>query len=225
MISVILLMAGKGSRMNKDINKILLDLNNKPIYKYSLDLFLRYDFEVIAVVAKDEYDELKLLLPSNVKVAIGGSTRQQSVFNGLKLCSGNYVIIHDAARPLLSKRVINDILKLQNENRAILVGELEKNTIKQKKDNSFVTLPRNNLVRAMTPQCAPLSILKMAHELALIDKFEGTDDLSLIEKYCKDSPVDFIISNEENFKITTPLDFELAKLIVKDFIRKEKENL
>ena len=110
MVSVILLMAGRGTRMGIDKNKILLEVNGKPIFKYSLDLFSQYDFEIICVINELDKDYILPYLNNNIKYVYGGKNRTESVYNGLIKSSGDYVLIHDAARPLLSKNVVDEIL-------------------------------------------------------------------------------------------------------------------
>ena len=129
MITSILLMAGKGERMNKDINKVLLELGNKKIFEYSLYKLLKYTDEVICVVSKNDYDEVIKLLPSEVKVTIGGKTRGESVFNGLKMASYDNIIIHDSARPFLDEKLLKDIKKDFDEYDAILTYNECKDTI------------------------------------------------------------------------------------------------
>ena len=211
MFSVILLMAGKGQRMKENVNKIRLPLGDKLVYEYSLETFLSLDFEVICVISKEDSDLISKL-PNNVKYTFGGKTRQESVYNGLLLCSNDYVLIHDAARPFISRSVILEIIN-SNLNNAKLVYQNVKDTIKIN-DNGLKTLPREKLISASTPQCAPLSIFMNVFNLAKREGYQATDDISLIEKYRSDVKIDLILGNEENFKLTTPLDYELAKIIV-----------
>lgn len=214
MVSVVLLMAGKGSRMKQDKNKILLPLNGKPIYKHSLDLFLSLGCEVIAVLSQDDKDDIINNLPESVKYTTGGKTRQESVYNGLQLCTNEYVLIHDSARPFVDKNILAEIINSYKLNEATLLYHNVKDTIKYLDGSNLKTLPRSELIAAATPQGGPLAVLKDAYYKAKVDNFEATDDLSLIERYYPNIKINYILSNEENFKITTPLDYELAKLIM-----------
>lgn len=212
MISVILLMAGSGSRMNIDKNKILLPLGDKNMFEIPLDLFLSFNFEVVCVVNKNDLDLVKPLIINKAKIVIGGKTRMESVYNGLKEVNGDYVIIHDSARPLISKDVINKIIEIKNDNNCILCYRNCKDTIKIIEDN-IKTLDRNKLISAVTPQCGPKALLLSAYEKAFNDNKEFTDDISLIEHYFSDTKIDLVLANEESFKVTTPLDYELLKLV------------
>ena len=214
MVSVILLMAGKGTRMKENINKVLLPLGDKMIFQYPLSLFVKLDFEVICVISKDDEEIVRKNIPSQVKLVYGGNTRQESVYNGLMECTGDYVLIHDAARAFISLATINEIIENKNNNEAILTYLNVKDTIKIKNGEIVSTLPRESLIAATTPQCASKELFLEVYNLAKKDNFIATDDISLIEKYRPDVRINYILANEENFKITTPLDLKLAKLIV-----------
>lgn len=214
MISVILLMAGRGTRMGIDKNKILLEVNNKPIFKYSLDLFMLYDFEIICVINELDKDIILPYLNSNkIKYVFGGKTRTESVYNGLNAASGDYVLIHDAARPLLNKSVVDEIINKKNDNDFILTYLPVKNTIKEY-DGKLKTLDRTKLISAVTPQCGNLKLFKEAYEKAINSNLEFTDDISIIEHFYKDSKIELVLANEEVFKITTQLDLKLLKAIL-----------
>ena len=214
MISVILLMAGKGRRMNYKENKILMEIDNKPLFMYPLNTFFSLGVEVICVISKDDEDKIVPLLPKGVKYTYGGVERGDSVYNGLKLSTGDYVLIHDAARALISKECINKIINNIDNNRAILTYLAVKDTIKEKKEDKLITLNREALVAAATPQCASREILLNAYEKAKSDNLHFTDDIALIEKYYPNIKIDLIEANPEDFKITTQLDYQLAKLLV-----------
>lgn len=209
MITAILLMAGKGTRMNMDINKILLPINGKPIYMYSLEKFISLGFEVICVI--NEADENIIdSLPSNVKYTFGGNTRGESVINGLKLATGEYTIIHDAARPFISMDILNEIV--DDISNPILCYHPVKDTIKDVSDG-VKTLKRDNLIAAVTPQCAATSLLVEVYNKAINENISFTDDISLIERYYPNQKIKLIRANDEAFKITTALDYDLACLI------------
>ncbi|MCR5350354.1 MAG: 2-C-methyl-D-erythritol 4-phosphate cytidylyltransferase [Acholeplasmatales bacterium] len=214
MISVIILMAGRGTRMGIDKNKILLEVNKKPIFKYSLDLFSQYDFEIICVINKLDEDYIKPYLNSNIKCVYGGNTRTESVYNGLKEVTGDYVLIHDAARPLLDKKVVDEIISKKDNSDCILTYLPVKNTIKEINDNKLNTLNRNKLISAVTPQCGKAKLFKDAYSKAINSNLEFTDDVSIIEHYYNDAKIDLVLANEEVFKVTTMLDYKLLKAIL-----------
>lgn len=206
--SVILLMAGEGSRMKINKNKVLLPYKNKPIYEVSLDLFRKYTDEIICVTNPNDN-----ILISNVIQINGGKSRQESVFNALEHCTNDYVLIHDAARPLLAKDVLEEIINKIDINKAILTCGKVKDTIKINNNNHLETLDRNKLLAASTPQGAAVSVLLNCHIKAINDNLTFTDDISMIEKYYSEINIDMVYQNEENFKITTPLDYKLLTLL------------
>ena len=83
MISVVLLMAGRGTRMGLNENKILLKLGDKPLFMYSLEKFLKHNFEVVCVINENDKDKIIPILPKNVKYVLGGKERGDSVLNGI----------------------------------------------------------------------------------------------------------------------------------------------
>ena len=212
MYSAILLMAGKGERMKKDINKVLLPLGNKKIYEYSLKVLSENVDEVICVISENDSPLIKKL-PKNVKVTFGGKTRQESVMNGLKLVTNEYVLIHDAARPFLTANLVNEIKSKLVLNRNVLVCFECKDTIKQINDGMINTLDRSTLVRAATPQCGKTVFLLDAYERAFSDNVTATDDLSLLEYYYPEISTELIFASDDLFKITTEIDLQLAELI------------
>lgn len=216
MVSVVLLMAGTGSRMQQKENKILLMLGGKPLYAYPLQTFYALGAEIVCVIAKADEEKIKPKLPRNVKIAYGGRTRQESVENGLKLCSNDYVMIHDAARPFIDKYIILDIMNHYRKDEAVLVYQNVKDTIKLKEADSIKTLPRSSLISAATPQCASREIFTEVYQRASADGYEATDDISLIERYKPEMKIKLVLGNEENFKVTTPIDYKLAKIIAEE---------
>ena len=212
MISVVLLMAGRGTRMGANENKILLPLGNKEIYRHSLDKFLERGYEVICVINRDDEDKIVNKLPKNVKYVYGGALRGDSVFEGIKKASGDYILIHDSARPFIKDDVLDEIEKIKSDDKCILTYLPVKNTIKVKGDN-LKTLERDNLISATTPQCGPKKLLLEAYTKAINENTYFTDDISLIEYYYPKTKIDLVLANEEIFKITTPLDLKIAEIV------------
>ncbi len=212
MYSAIILLAGSGSRMKMNKNKILLEINNKPIYMYSIEVFHSLVDEVICVVKDTEYEYFKNKLPSYCRVVVGGETRGHSVLNGLKCAKGDYVLIHDGARPFIAKEVISSIINNIPRNEAALCYLPLKDTIKVN-DGTLTTLDRSKLIAAVTPQCGPRDILLDSYIKGINEGISFTDDMSLIEEYHKEVKINLVLANEEVFKITTALDYTLAKVI------------
>ena len=163
-------------------------------------------------MTKEEYIKYLRDYTDKVKIVIGGNTRQESVYNGLVACDNEYVMIHDAARPFISQRIIDDCKCAIEENKCFLVA-------KSSKDSVYVKMPfgavnRDNIIMAQTPQGGLKSSLLNAHINANNDNFISTDDISLLLKYSNEE-IKIIDGDENNFKITTQLDYILAKEMVK----------
>lgn len=211
MVSVILMMAGSSSRMNANENKLFLELGDKKVFQHSLDKFLEFGLEVICVIKEENIKYLGDYL-DKVKVVIGGNTRQESVYNGLCACNNDYVLIHDAARPFISKNIIEDCLNAINQDKNFLVAAPSKDSIYLK--TPLQTLNRDNVCLAQTPQGGLKTDFLTAHLKAVEEGISATDDISLVLKYI-DKEVMLITGEDINFKLTTSLDYILAKELIK----------
>ena len=209
MLSAVLVMAGSAARMNINKNKVFLPLNGKMVFQHSLDLFLTLGFEVVCVIRPE--DEAYLSGYSNVKIAYGGNTRQESVYNGLMQANGEYVLIHDAARPFVTEDTLKKCISVLINDNGVLVATPVKDTIYR--NNPIGSLKRDELYSAQTPQGADLKSMISCHKKAMEDGFLATDDITLLLKY-SDKKVQIIESSDKNFKITTQLDYIIAKEMV-----------
>lgn len=212
MFSVIIPMAGSGSRCKTSINKALTLIDNKPMFMYSYELFKSYGFEIILVCQDKEVDLVKSYVSSDTIVVVGSDTRGKSVYNGILAASSEYVIIHDAARPLISKNIVDKLLESIKTNEASYVALKVSDTIRDIKNKK--TLNRDDLVLAQTPQVIKKDILISAYNKSFNDNIVLTDDIALIEKYSDIIPT-VIIGEDTNFKVTTPLDLKYAEFILK----------
>ncbi len=211
MFSVILMMAGNASRMHMKENKVYLPLGNQKVFEYALKLFLSYTFEIICVIRKEDRIHLKNY-EGKVKIVYGGSTRQESVYNGLKEATKEYVLIHDAARPFLTKKLLEGCVQALKEDKACLVVRQCKDSIYQK--SPFKSISRDTLALAQTPQGGRTKEFLEVHRRALEDGLILTDDISLLLHY-KSTAVELIEGEDTNFKITTQLDYITAKEWIK----------
>jgi 2-C-methyl-D-erythritol 4-phosphate cytidylyltransferase len=143
----------------------------------------------------------------------GGSERQYSVWNGLKRVAdaADVVLVHDAARPLVTAQTIEAVIKAAREQGAAIAAVPEKNTIKVVSDAGIVksTPVRSTLWAVQTPQGFRKEILIEANEKAETDGFLGTDDASLVERLGR--PVHVVMSDYSNIKVTTPEDLLVAE--------------
>ncbi len=208
-ISLILLAGGLGSRMGSNIPKVFLPLKNKAIILHSFDLFSSMkEISEIVIVCPKEYHHL---FPQNTCFAPPGEERQDSVQNGFRKTTGETILIHDGARPFITR---GDVLKLIQEGSPIgaaTLGAPTKNTIKQVNSSSLVekTLDRSKLYEMYTPQLLKRELLERGFAAAKEKKL--TDDVALAEFI--DHPVKIVTGSTFNIKITHPIDLKLAEIL------------
>ena len=217
---------GLGKRMGGNIPKQLMVLGGKPVYRYSLETFLSMDeiAEVVMAVPADWKDhfekeifgqspsELDALITNKLKIVVGGAERWQSVENGVNaLTSGaEYVLVHDVARPFISKEIILDVCKTLVEKGSCLVAKPAVDTIKIAKDGCVQqTIDRNTVWMAQTPQAASIALLKKLYGRIAAEPldFTPTDEASILEYFGES--VYIVKGNNLNDKLTTPEDFEI----------------
>lgn len=209
MISVVLLMAGKGRRMGYARNKMLLPFDDKYLYEIPLMKFLDKGYEVICVISEADRDIIVPRLPiAKVKYIYGGASRAESVRAGLAAATGKYVMIHDAARMFVHDEVINEVAEHIENDEVVLTYSKCKDTVKLRDGNKIKTLDRDNILLASTPQAGPLDLFKEVYKRAEKDDFVFTDDTSLIEKYHPEIQIHTVL--DESLKVTTPIDYEVA---------------
>ena len=225
MNSVVIVSAGRGSRMKADINKQFLKLQNKEVIAHTIDTFYNNKNigEIIVVVREDAAEFFKINIIEkygykNIKIAFGGSERQDSVYNGLKMVDENckIVLIHDGARPFVNNETIDSAIESAKENKCVIVGVPVKDTIKVIDENNNVcdTPDRSNLWSIQTPQVFDYSLIMKAHEKAREDNYYGTDDSMLMEYFGQ--KVKVVEGSYNNIKITTPEDLKIGEEILRD---------
>jgi len=206
--------AGKSKRFGND--KLLENLEGKPIIYYSINTLGKIaEIDEIILVAREEnipWLEEKLIEWDFNKVSMivaGGEERQESVYNGLKSINGlcEFVLIHDAARPLVSSEKVKGLINFCIKNRVGgVLGTPVKDTIKLVDEHKKIksTLERNKLWSIRTPQMFPYSWIIEAHERARRDNFLGTDDAVLLERL--GYSVYIVEDDFFNIKLTTKED-------------------
>nr|ACI16377.1 4-diphosphocytidyl-methylerythritol 2-phosphate synthase [Catharanthus roseus] len=220
-VSVILLAGGKGKRMGASMPKQYLPLLGQPIALYSLYTFSRMpEVKEIVVVCdpsyQDIFEDTKAKIQVDLKFALPGKERQDSVYSGLQAVdlSAELVCIHDSARPLVLAEDVEKVLKDGLSIGAAVLGVPAKATIKEADSKSFVvkTLDRKTLWEMQTPQVIKPDLLKKGFELVNRENLEVTDDVSIVE-YLK-HPVYITEGSYTNIKVTTPDDLLVAERIL-----------
>lgn len=221
--SVIIAAAGSGQRMG-GIDKILAPLLSLETIGYSL---LAFDeakcTEKIVVVTSDEKIEVmkalinRLQIKTETEVVLGSDSRQKSVKEGLRACkNSDYVMIHDAARPMITASQIDAFYEILKEKKAAALGVKVKDTIKIADINGKIlsTPDRNTLFAIQTPQGFDMKLYKKAFETAEKQDKEYTDDCQLVEAVGES--VYIAEGSYENIKITTPEDLITAENFLKE---------
>lgn len=220
----ILLAAGKSRRMNSDVSKQFMKINDRPILYYSLNSILNNkNIDNIYLVLEEIYVEYcrkniidKWFFDSNkITIVIGGNNRQDSVYNALKIVKGNYVLIHDAARPFLTNECIDNAIKYAYEYGAASCYITSNDTIKLKCNGETKTLDRENLLIIQTPQCFEKSKLISAYNYVKQCGIIITDESSALDLIGERTY--FYLGDRFNIKITSQEDIYIGESIQKVF--------
>ena len=219
---------GLGKRMGGNIPKQLMLLGGKPVYRYCLETFLEMEeiAEVVMAVPADWKDHFEKeifndrerlgklgdLIASKMKIVVGGAERWQSVENGVNALTSNadFALVHDVARPFVSKEIIRDVCETLVTRGSCLVAKPAVDTIKIAKDGRVEsTIDRNTVWMAQTPQAASITLLKRLYARIAAEplNFTPTDEASILEYFGES--VYIVKGNAANDKLTTPEDFEI----------------
>lgn len=217
-VAVVLLAAGKGERLGAKAPKAFVELAGKSLLEHSVFRALATENlkQLIIAVPESHLDqtlEFEKQLSNqgvDIRVVVGGATRQQSVSESLAVLAGgiDIVLVHDSARSLASTELFNRVAQAVFENQIGVIPALHvADTIKKYKGDVIQeTIERSDLVRAQTPQGFPASVLVAAH-VGATEEF--TDDAALIQSI--GGTVMMIPGEEQALKITTAEDFERAQ--------------
>jgi 2-C-methyl-D-erythritol 4-phosphate cytidylyltransferase len=222
----VVLGGGTGTRFGAARPKQLLTLSGKTLVEHCVAAFAANPGvdEILLVMPPDYHDEAKRLVGDQVRAIIaGGATRSDSVRNALAYIGLRYdqaetgVLIHDAARPLVTQQIIADCLGALQEHDATGTAVPTSDTILAVNNGVIAHVPpRETLYRAQTPQCFRLETIMKAHALAAADPdFQPTDDCGVVLRYLQDVPVHVVPGSETNIKITYPADLEIAEALLR----------
>jgi len=221
MTAAIVAAAGAGTRMNDQKPKVFLDLAGRPIIYYSLKTFSDVsdiDRIILAIPPNWQSHTEEVLSKyglKNILVIEGCATRQETVYKALQMLpnSTKTVIVHDGARPLVSKNLIESVLDSAKEHGACIPCLPIEETIKLIRGERVVeTLNRSEIQIVQTPQAFYYEILLEAHRHAQERKLRVTDDATLIEKIGR--PVIAIQGDPKNIKITHQSDLKIAEMFL-----------
>jgi 2-C-methyl-D-erythritol 4-phosphate cytidylyltransferase len=217
--AVVLLAGGSGSRLAGDQAKQFIRLAGKPVLIHSYDALRRHlpDAPIAVVVPGDAIEAVRKMLPAGGQVVIvsGGATRQASTLNGLKALASyapRHVIIHDAARPFVSGRIIADVVDALKASDAIDVAIPTSDTIVVERDGYIEAIPkRQHILRGQTPQAFRFDALMDCYQRIGEERLhQFTDDCGIYLHCNPNAKVRIVLGDEENIKITHPIDLILA---------------
>ena len=230
MVTAIFPAAGASRRMKINTNKNFLEIDGEKFLTMTLKTFSKVERvkDLIVVVAENEIEQVENFLNAEknlkpYKIVVGGSERQYSIANALKFISEDteIILVHDAARPLISQSVIENVIDAAEKFGGAIAAVPAKNTMKFIDAENFVksTPPRNELVEVQTPQGFKKNILLRAYKKAEEENFLGTDDASLVERLGE--KIKIVSGDYKNIKITTQEDLKIAE----SFLTAEKNVL
>lgn len=222
--SVGVVLAAGGSSMRFGIPKLWMNLAGKPVFAHSLDLFFSFipTLQIALVIPENEFqrysDFLEEKYPGQpIRLVVGGKSRTHSVLKGLHSLPQKVetVVIHDAARPLLTEKLFADaVIYAQDHHCGVIVCGPVTDSIKRISKEGLVTdsLDRDELVSVQTPQVFDLAKLIFAYEKSLRDHVCVTDDAGAYA--LAGNPVHTLIHTDPNLKITYPHDVASAAAIL-----------
>jgi 2-C-methyl-D-erythritol 4-phosphate cytidylyltransferase len=209
----IIVAGGIGSRMAADLPKQFLPIANEPLLFHTLRKFENSVDQLILVMHPEwitYWNDLIAKYSFNVKHSIvaGGQTRARSVLNGLEHVENDCLVaIHDAARPTVTKELIDSTFKNAEKHGACIpVIDLKDSIREISEDGNSKAVNRSKFKSVQTPQTFQASILKAAFENKDYEKY--TDDASLVE--ANGTPIFLIEGEEQNIKVTTASDLILV---------------
>lgn len=225
--TAIILAGGVGSRMGADRPKQFLTVKNKPIIAYCLKVFQNHEkIDSIVIVVDEAWREYvsewleKEGISKFRSFANPGRTRQHSIYNGLKAAAeftndDDAVIIHDAARPLTSDRIISDCIDGAYEMDGAMPVITVKDTVYQSTDGKTISklLRRSELFAGQAPESFNFGKYYSIHNLVSDDEIENTAGSSEIA-FRHGMKIKLIEGSENNFKITTPEDLRSFELLM-----------
>lgn len=225
-LSAIITSAGSGRRMNSDINKPFLNIDDKKIIERTLETVTSIEEfdEIILVIRKEDEDIIGSILKNpnfskKVRYVFGSSTRELSTFEGLKALNkkSQLVLTHDGVRPFASRKLFYKTLEELKNYKAVITATKTKDTVKILDDNMVVDFTPNRafVYNVQTPQAFDKNTLFTMYEKYISSEFKITDDSQLFEFFDRQTPVKVVEGEYSNIKITTNEDILFARAYIK----------
>ncbi|MFI3315062.1 MAG: IspD/TarI family cytidylyltransferase [Rikenellaceae bacterium] len=221
----VVLAGGSGLRAGFPLPKQFQKLSNKMVIEYSIEQFNRCALidEIYIVVNKDYLSMMDSICKNNnwnkvSKVLCGGNERYDSTLAAINAYEGDEcnIIFHDSVRPLVSERIITDVVKSLESHNAVNVAIPMVDTILRREGDYIAEIPnRANYLSSQTPQAFKLTLIKKAYELALNDpNFTTSDDCGVVKRYIPNEPIFLVEGDSKNLKLTYKEDILLLEQIL-----------
>ena len=217
----VVLAGGIGARVGGNMPKQLLPLaDGKTILEHSVAAFDEADCidEVCIVMHPDYICEAENMLEANNWTKVrhiipGGKERWESSVNAIRLYQDKLdaeqfatanILLHDAARPFVSQRIISDVCEALKEHEAVVVAIPSTDTVYEMQNGCVARIPnRSTIMRAQTPQAFRLPLIAEAYDIALnCENMQVTDDCGVVFNYLPNQPIYIVLGEEQNKKIT-----------------------
>lgn len=226
---VLIVAGGKGLRMGGDLPKQFIPIAGKPVLMHTLESFYRWnpEAELVLVLPEEHQDYWKMLCreigcKAPHHIANGGATRFHSVLSGLTLIKEMrdrsaeqgpaFVAVHDGVRPFVTSDVIENCFVEAERSGAVVPVMPMIDSLREVFDGYSTPVDRSRFVAVQTPQVFDLELLMKAYQQPYQKTF--TDDASVVE--AMGHKVTTVPGNRENIKLTTPLDLDVAKVLLSE---------
>ncbi len=214
----VIVAGGTGTRMNTDLPKQFLLLNGKPVLYYTLQTFLQAyeDLSIVLVLPEEHVAAGQEVIDAffdydRIQITVGGRTRFHSVQNGLQMVKEESIVfVHDAVRCMVTTDLIRRCYDAAMENGSAIPVIDSKDSVRQITNDGNEALDRNTIKQVQTPQTFHSKILLPAYQIDYKDKF--TDEASVVEAF--GLKVQLVKGEENNFKITQPVDLMIAEQLL-----------
>lgn len=216
--SVIITAGGMGKRMNAPFPKQFMLVKEKPILMYTIELFYHFNasFQLILTLPQDwiqHWEELKVAHDFKIphRIVSGGEQRYHSIKNALAFCSGDYVLVHDGVRPMVSDETLSNCLEQSKNKDAVIPVVPIYESLRKKTGAQTEIVDRSEYLLVQTPQVFKREVLEQGYKQPF--HVGITDDAGLVERAGYE--ISTVEGNVENIKITSQDDLKYAELYFK----------
>ncbi|MDX6285639.1 MAG: ribitol-5-phosphate 2-dehydrogenase / D-ribitol-5-phosphate cytidylyltransferase [Frankiales bacterium] len=221
----VVLAGGTGTRIGGDAPKQLVEIAGVPLIEHTIRSLHAVDAvdEIVVVMAAGHTDVIEAMrdrYPKLSMVVDGGATRADSSRLALAALAAEdpdvNVLLHDAARPFVSARIVTECVEALASYDAVCVAVPAADTVIEVDGDLILASPdRSRLRYAQTPQGFRLSTIRKAYAAAAADPdFAATDDSGVVLRYLPDTPIHVVAGDERNVKVTHPVDLLLGEALI-----------